>query len=159
MMKQRLTSSVSIFFTSPYLTIRINPRAAIPTKTIDQPIISHLKKSDKENPLNPKKTGEEVSSILCPLTHLSRFDGTGHVPVKCEASRPPRQNGTSMPGLRGHAVASRLPAKGIPFISCRRLSHFNGTKPLASQNPNGRLMSTELLFDVLSDDIWALNLI
>ena len=47
MMKQRLTSSVSIFFTSPYLTTRISPRAAIPTTTIDQPMISHLKKSDK----------------------------------------------------------------------------------------------------------------
>ena len=47
MMKQRLTSSVSIFFTSPYLTIRINPSPAIPTKTIDQPTMSHLKKSDK----------------------------------------------------------------------------------------------------------------
>jgi len=46
MMKQRLTSSVSIFFTSPYLIIRIAPRAAIPTTTIDQPTISHLKKSD-----------------------------------------------------------------------------------------------------------------
>ncbi len=48
MMKQRLTSSVSIFFTSPYFTTRINPRAAIPTKTIDQPMMSHLKKSDKK---------------------------------------------------------------------------------------------------------------
>jgi hypothetical protein len=46
-MKQRLTSSVSIFFTSPYLTMRIVPSAAIPTTTIDQPTISHLKKSDK----------------------------------------------------------------------------------------------------------------
>jgi hypothetical protein len=45
-MKQRLTSSVSIFFTSPYLIIRIVPRAAMPTTTIDQPTISHLKKSD-----------------------------------------------------------------------------------------------------------------
>ena len=45
-MKQRLTSSVSIFFTSPYLTMRIVPSAAIPTTTIDQPTISHLKKSD-----------------------------------------------------------------------------------------------------------------
>jgi hypothetical protein len=45
-MKQRLTSSVSIFFTSPYLIIRIAPRAAMPTTTIDHPIISHLKKSD-----------------------------------------------------------------------------------------------------------------
>jgi hypothetical protein len=47
MMKQRLTSSVSIFFTSPYLTIKIIPRAEIPTTTIDQPTINHLKKSDK----------------------------------------------------------------------------------------------------------------
>jgi len=47
MIKQRLTSSVSIFFTSPYLIIRIAPRAAMPTTTIDQPTISHLKKSDK----------------------------------------------------------------------------------------------------------------
>lgn len=44
--KQRLTSSVSIFFISPYFTIRIRPRAPIPTITIDQPTISHLKKSD-----------------------------------------------------------------------------------------------------------------
>jgi hypothetical protein len=49
MMKQRLTSSVSIFFTSPYLIIRSAPRAAMPTTTIDQPIINHLKKSDKKN--------------------------------------------------------------------------------------------------------------
>jgi len=46
-MKQRLTSSVSIFFTSPYLMIKTAPRAPIPTTTIDQPIINHLKKSDK----------------------------------------------------------------------------------------------------------------
>jgi hypothetical protein len=45
--KQRLTSSVSIFFTSPYLIIKIVPRAAIPTTTIDHPTINHLKKSDK----------------------------------------------------------------------------------------------------------------
>jgi hypothetical protein len=51
MMKQRLTSSVSIFFTSPYLTISTIPRAAIPTTTIDQPTMSHLKKSDKRDPL------------------------------------------------------------------------------------------------------------
>ncbi len=51
MMKQRLTSSVSIFFTSPYFITRIAPRAAIPTTTIDQPTISHLKKSGKKNPL------------------------------------------------------------------------------------------------------------
>ncbi len=50
MMKQRLTSSVSIFFTSPYLTIKIIPRAAIPTKTIDQPTMSQIKNSDKETP-------------------------------------------------------------------------------------------------------------
>ena len=50
MMKQRLTSSVSIFFTSPYLTIKIIPRAAIPTKTIDQPTMSHIKNSDKQTP-------------------------------------------------------------------------------------------------------------
>jgi hypothetical protein len=46
--RQRLTSSVSIFFTSPYLIIKIVPRAAIPTTTIDQPTINHLKKSDKK---------------------------------------------------------------------------------------------------------------
>ena len=45
--KQRLTSSVSIFFTSPYLMIKTAPRAAIPTTTIDHPIINHLKKSGK----------------------------------------------------------------------------------------------------------------
>jgi hypothetical protein len=48
--KQRLTSSVSIFFTSPYFIIKIVPRAAIPTTTIDQPTINHLKKSDKIDP-------------------------------------------------------------------------------------------------------------
>jgi hypothetical protein len=46
MIKQRLTSSVSIFFSSPYLTIRTIPRAPIPTTTIDHPTINHLKKSD-----------------------------------------------------------------------------------------------------------------
>jgi hypothetical protein len=45
--KQRLTSSVSIFFISPYLTIKIRPRQAIPTTTVDHPRINHLKKSDK----------------------------------------------------------------------------------------------------------------
>jgi hypothetical protein len=45
--KQRLTSSVSIFFTSPYRITKTVPRAAIPTTTIDQPTINHLKKSDK----------------------------------------------------------------------------------------------------------------
>jgi hypothetical protein len=49
--KQRLTSSVSMLFISPYFTIKSVPRAAIPTTTIDQPTISHLKKSDKKNPL------------------------------------------------------------------------------------------------------------
>jgi hypothetical protein len=44
--KQRLTSSVSIFFISPYLTIKIKPKAAMPTTTIDHPTINHLKKSD-----------------------------------------------------------------------------------------------------------------
>lgn len=44
--KQRVTSSVSIFLISPYFTIRIKPRAAIPTTTMDHPIINHLKKSD-----------------------------------------------------------------------------------------------------------------
>jgi len=48
--KQRLTSSVSIFFISPYLIIKIVPRAAIPTTTIDQPTINHLKNSDKRDP-------------------------------------------------------------------------------------------------------------
>ncbi len=50
MIKQRLTSSVSIFLTSPYLTTKIIPRAAIPTTTIDHPTINHLKKSDKRSP-------------------------------------------------------------------------------------------------------------
>jgi hypothetical protein len=45
--KQRLTSSVSIFLISPYFTTKTVPRAATPTTTIDQPMISHLKKSDK----------------------------------------------------------------------------------------------------------------
>jgi hypothetical protein len=48
--KQRLTSSVSIFFTSPYLITKIVPRAAIPTTTIDQPTINHVKNSDKKDP-------------------------------------------------------------------------------------------------------------
>jgi hypothetical protein len=56
MMKQRVMSSVSILLISPYLTIRIVPRAAIPTTTIDHPRISHLKKSDNENPFNKKKS-------------------------------------------------------------------------------------------------------
>jgi hypothetical protein len=55
MMKQRVMSSVSILLISPYLTIRIVPRAAIPTTTMDHPRISHLKKSDNENPFNNKK--------------------------------------------------------------------------------------------------------
>jgi hypothetical protein len=46
--KQRLTSSVSIFLISPYFTTRTVPRAAMPTTTIDQPMISHLKKSGKQ---------------------------------------------------------------------------------------------------------------
>jgi len=53
MIKQRLTSSVSIFFTSPYLTIRIVPRAPIPTTTIDQPTINHTKNSDKRTSYTP----------------------------------------------------------------------------------------------------------
>ena len=48
--KQRLTSSVSIFLISPYFTTKTVPRAAMPTTTIDQPMISHLKKSDKQCP-------------------------------------------------------------------------------------------------------------
>jgi hypothetical protein len=47
MIKQRVMSSVSIFFISPYLTTRTVPSAAIPTTTIDQPTISHLKNSAK----------------------------------------------------------------------------------------------------------------
>jgi hypothetical protein len=50
MMKQRLTSSVSIFFNSPYFMIKNAPRAAMPTTTMDQPTINHLKKSGKKNP-------------------------------------------------------------------------------------------------------------
>jgi hypothetical protein len=52
--KQRLTSSVSIFFISPYLITNIVPRAAMPTTTIDQPKINHLKNSDKKPPLVEK---------------------------------------------------------------------------------------------------------
>ncbi len=55
MMKQRVMSSVSILLISPYLTIRIVPRVAIPTTTIDHPRISHLKNSDKEVPFLKKK--------------------------------------------------------------------------------------------------------
>jgi len=50
MIKQRLTSSVSIFFISPYFVIKMNPRVAMPTTTIDQPTMSHLKNSDKKTP-------------------------------------------------------------------------------------------------------------
>ena len=49
MMKQRVMSSVSIFLISPYLIMRIPPIPAIPTTTIDQPNISHLKKSDNDH--------------------------------------------------------------------------------------------------------------
>jgi hypothetical protein len=59
MMKQRVMSSVSILLISPYLTIRIVPRAAIPTTTTDHPRISHLKKSDNENPFSNKVQIEE----------------------------------------------------------------------------------------------------
>jgi hypothetical protein len=72
MMKQRLTSSVSIFFTSPYLVIKTIPRAAIPTTTIDQPTINHLKKSDKTTSSSEKQN------------------------FKCEVPRP--QAGTSRKG-------------------------------------------------------------
>lgn len=48
MMKQSVTSSVSILFTSPYFTIRMKPRVAMPKTTIDQPMINHLKNSDKK---------------------------------------------------------------------------------------------------------------
>jgi len=50
MIKQRVISSVSMFLISPYFTMRTAPRAAIPTTTIDQPRMSHLKKSAKELP-------------------------------------------------------------------------------------------------------------
>ena len=50
MIKQRLMSSVSIFFTSPNLTIKTMQRAAMPTTTMDHPKINHLKKSDKLKP-------------------------------------------------------------------------------------------------------------
>jgi len=48
MIKQREMSSISIALISPYFTMRIRPRAAIATTTMDQPRMSHLKKSDKE---------------------------------------------------------------------------------------------------------------
>lgn len=54
--KHKLTSSTSIFFISPYLTIKIYPNAEIPTTTIDQPIINHLKKSDNQTPKKGKAT-------------------------------------------------------------------------------------------------------
>ncbi len=47
MIKQREMSSVSILLISPYFTMRMSPSAAIPTTTMDQPRMSHLKKSDK----------------------------------------------------------------------------------------------------------------
>jgi hypothetical protein len=73
MMKQRLTSSVSIFFTSPYLTINIIPRAAIPTTTIDQPTINHLKNSDKRSPFlkagfQMPNSNYQIKSRHCSIT-------------------------------------------------------------------------------------------
>jgi hypothetical protein len=47
MIKQSVMSSVSIFLISAYFTTKIVPRAAIPTTTMDHPMINHLKKSDK----------------------------------------------------------------------------------------------------------------
>jgi len=63
MIKQRLTSSVSIFLTSPYLTIKIVPRAPIPTTTIDQPTINHMKNSDKRAP----QYGKKISNVKIPM--------------------------------------------------------------------------------------------
>lgn len=62
--KQRLTSSVSIFFISPYLTIKMRPREAIPMTTKDQPKINHLKKSDTETSiLNDQKANCQLSIL------------------------------------------------------------------------------------------------
>ena len=66
MMKQRLTSSVSILFTSPYLIIITAPSAAIPTTTIDQPTISHLKKSDTMLPSFHHST---IPCLNIPFSH------------------------------------------------------------------------------------------
>ena len=49
MIKQRGMSSFSIFLMSPYFAMRIVPKEAIPTTTIDQPMINNLYKSDNEN--------------------------------------------------------------------------------------------------------------
>jgi hypothetical protein len=66
MTKQRLTSSVSIFFNSPYFKMRIAPRAPIPTTTMDQPMISHLKNSDNQDP-----SYEEIPDAKIPLPKAS----------------------------------------------------------------------------------------
>jgi hypothetical protein len=79
MIKQRLTSSVSIFFTSPYLTTKIVPSAAIPTTTIDQPTMSHLKNSDNKDSYDllmsrePWSIDNDPSEILNPGLQIS-FD-------------------------------------------------------------------------------------
>ncbi len=87
MMKQRVTSSVSILFTSPYLTMRIIPRAAIPTKTIDQPTMSHLKKSDKRTPIlndqcsiGNNRPISQPSAILNHLMDPTRFSDDPRAP-------------------------------------------------------------------------------
>jgi hypothetical protein len=72
-MKQRLTSSVSIFFTSPYFIIRIAPRAAIPTTTSDQPTMSHLKKSDKLKPQLPMTNGQLTTNSFNQLLPFDYF--------------------------------------------------------------------------------------
>jgi hypothetical protein len=73
MMKQRLTSSVSIFLTSPYLIIRTAPRAAIPTTTIDHPTINHLKKSDKRNPHHNEDFKCEAPRAQCGVFRKGDF--------------------------------------------------------------------------------------
>ena len=82
--KQRLTSSVSIFFTSPYLIIKIVPRAPIPTTTIDQPTINHLKKSDKWGAPLLSSSSEVILSHQCLKIwpkHAYLFSSSGDIPL------------------------------------------------------------------------------
>jgi len=114
MMKHRLTSSVSIFFTSPNLTIRTIPRAAIPTTTIDQPTMSHLKKSDKTTPYSKKINCQQPRVKLPAQGGASRARGGEQdaskrnfilivpLPACGQAGTPTR------PGLRGTCRSNRL---------------------------------------------------
>ena len=85
MIKQREMSSISISLISPYFTMRIRPRVAIPTTTMDQPRISHFKKSDKEalQSLLFFRTDIILSheGLKVRSEHPHFFCGPGHIPV------------------------------------------------------------------------------